>query len=193
MCVMRGCTSAPPGPAPDGTRPPRRLRRSGWTPDFTRVSGLDARNLEPLVAFTPSASARYALEGAPAKPATLIGCFVEEKHAFQACLSVSLVALTRDSFWTNDTRSGWPASTGARGCAPQKLTGGWGPLPVGSALGSPRPPATPLGGCAFGASDCRPSPTRQLSARPLRVGLSFGRLPKAKACWPGSRSVCDRI
>jgi hypothetical protein len=62
------------GPAPDGDRPPRRLRRSGWTPDYTRVSGLDARNLTPLVALTPSASARFALEGAPAKPATLFGC-----------------------------------------------------------------------------------------------------------------------
>lgn len=190
---MRGCTSAPMGPAPDGTRPPRRLRRSGWTPDFTRVSGLDARNLEPLVAFTPSASARFALEGAPAKPATLIGCFVSKVGRLRAPPSVPRSYLRTTVAGRSTLDQGGRLCRRAGLCPPppdRPLGGG-----CLSARGAapPCPPATRWGGCAFGASDCRPSPTRQLSARPLRVGLSFGRLPKAKACWPGSRSVCDRI
>lgn len=97
------------------------------------------------------ASAGFALEGTPAKPATLIGCFVEEKHAIRH-VSLSPRSYLRTTLAGRSTPIRVAGCVGVRGCTPQKLTGGWGPLPVGSALGSPRPPATRWGECAFGAS-----------------------------------------
>lgn len=110
------------------------MRLFGWTPQSFRSGCLHALR----------ASAHCVLEGASAKPTTLIRCFGFRRDRLRLTLLLASVVLTHDSFWTNDTRSRWSASRRA-GYAP-KSTSTRGRV---TALSAPPSSSKPLGRLCF--------------------------------------------